>query len=124
MKNKTWILVVAIALLAIGIGVLGVCVISLSKDKKELERQLDDQSGLIEKDIEALENANKQLNERVYELQFAGDSLESVLKEKLAIIAEFEEKYDETVDDIYHLPIDSAMVYFSREVSSEISARK
>ena len=95
MKNKTWVLVVAIALLAIGTGVLGACVISLSKDKRELERQLDDQSGLIEKDIEALENANKQLNARVYELQSIGDSLESVLKEKLAIIAEFEEKYDD-----------------------------
>lgn len=124
MKNKTWILVVATVLLAIGIGVLGACVISLSKDKKELERQLEDQSGLIEKDIEALENANRQLNERVYELQSVGDSLESILKEKLAIIAEFEEKYDETVDDIYRLPIDSAMVFFAREVSSEISARK
>lgn len=124
MKNRMWILVVAIILLAIGIGVLGACTISLSKDKKELERQLEDQSGLIEKDIEALENANRQLNERIYELQSVGDSLESVLKEKLAIIAEFEEKYDETVDDIYHLPIDSAMVFFAREVSSEISSRK
>lgn len=124
MKNKPRIFIAIIVLLAIGVGVLGACVISISRDKKELKEQLDNQSGVIEKDIKTLENANKQLNNRVYELQSIGDSLEYILKEKLAIIAEFEEKYDETVDNIYRLPIDSAMVFFAREVSSEISARK
>ena len=122
MKNS-WVIYVVIAILAIFLGVAIATIVSLSKDNRSLKERVEKQSSLVEEELKALENANKELYFRADSLQSIGDSLEDVLKEKLAIIAKFEENYDETVNHIYSLPIDSAMVFFAREVSSEISAR-
>lgn len=123
MKNS-WVIYVVIAILAIFLGVAIATIASLSKDNRSLKEQVEKQSSLVEEELEALENANKELYFRVDSLQSIGDSLEDVLKEKLAIIAKFEENYDETVNHIYNLPVDSAMVFFAREISEEILSRK
>lgn len=123
MKNS-WVVYVVIAILAIFLGVAIATIVSLSKDNRSLKEQVEKQSSLVEEELKALENANKELYFRVDSLQSIGDSLEGVLKEKLAIIAKFEENYDETVNHIYNLPVDSAMVFFAREISEEIFSRK
>lgn len=123
MKNS-WVIYVVIAILAIFLGVAIATIVSLSKDNRSLKEQVEKQSSLVEEGLKALENANKELYFRVDSLQLIGDSLEDVLKEKLAIIAKFEENYDETVNHIYNLPVDSAMVFFAREISEEILSRK
>lgn len=123
MKNN-WVIYVVIAILAIFLGVTIATIVSLSKDNRSLKEQVEKQSSLVEEGLKALENANKELYFRVDSLQLIGDSLEDVLKEKLAIIAKFEENYDETVNHIYNLPVDSAMVFFAREISEEMLSRK
>lgn len=123
MKNS-WVIYVVIAILAICSGVMIAMVVSLSKDNDSLKEQLKEQSSLVEEELKALENENKALYFQVDSLHFIEDSLEVILKEKLAIIADFEKNYDETVNHIYNLPVDSAMVFFAREVSTEISTRK
>lgn len=123
MKNS-WVIYVVIAILAIFLGVAIATIVSLSKDNRSLKEQVEKQSSLIEEGLKALENANKELYFRVDSLQLIGDSLEDVLKEKLAVIAKFEENYDETVNHIYNLPVDSAMVFFAREISEEMLSRK
>lgn len=123
MKNS-WVIYVVIAILAIFLGVAIATIVSLSKDNRSLKEQVEKQSSLVEEELKVLENANKELYFRVDSLQSIGDSLEDVLKEKLAIIAKFEENYDETVNHIYNLPVDSAMVFFAREISEEILSRK
>lgn len=123
MKNS-WVIYVVIAILAICLGVAIATIVSLSKDNRSLKERVEKQSSLVEEGLKALENANKELYFRVDSLQLIGDSLEDVLKEKLAIIAKFEENYDETVNHIYNLPVDSAMVFFAREISEEMLSRK
>lgn len=123
MKNS-WIIYVVLSILALLLGIAAGMIVSLSKDNRSLREQMENQSSLIEKDLEVLKNENNALYFQVDSLHSAGDSLEVILKEKLQIIKDFEKRYDEVAADVYDLPVDSAMVFFARKVSSEISAGK
>lgn len=66
---------------------------------------------------DSLLKVNEQLDITIEELQ------DFILQTKTKIIY-IKEKNNEKVDSIYHLPIDSAIEFFSTEVSKEASSRR